>query len=429
MKTSWPRHLSRLKSSTGASEQGFTVSLGYPLLFHWSVLVTAGVLLLLAGFKHWVPLLIITAFLLVVAAIASLWSRQSFRKVSCRLSPVPDRAFPGENIDLDFELTNGKWLFVPWLEIEAELPYRLVKGQPKTSPLYAKERLRWTTAVSGRQRLNWKYTLECKYRGDYSLGPIRLRGGDIFGLFPKEIILSRFEKLLVYPRVVPLERLGLPLRELTGETVARWNIYEDVSQTMGTRDYRSGDPLKRIHWKASARYEQFQVRQYESTTSLNLLIILDVGSFSHEAEPDEEPVAWAVTTAASLAYEANRQKYPVGLIAGSVPGIQIPVRSGRAQLMAILEALARVQPKACPPLHQQLDEYRSRLPVGTTMVMISHSLSLPLFSLAHKLKREGHSPVLVSAGDKTPAQNIRGIPVVTIRSPGGITAGFGRAAL
>jgi uncharacterized protein (DUF58 family) len=418
-----------LKSNTGASEQGFTVSLGYPLLFHWLVLVTAGGLLLLAGFNHWLPLLIITAFLLVAAAIAFLWSRQSFRGVSCRLSLTLNRAFPEEKIDLDFELTNGKWLFMPWLEIEAELPYRLVKGQPKASPLYAKERLRWTTAVSGRQRLNWKYTLECKYRGDYTLGPLRLRCGDIFGLFPKEIILPRFEKLLVYPRVVPLERLGLPLRELTGEVVAQRNIYEDMSQTMGTRDYRSDDPLKRIHWKASARQEQFQVRQYESTTSLNLLIILDVNSFCHEPELGEEPFELAVTTAASLAYEANRQRYPVGLIAGSVPGMQIPVRSGRAQLMAILEALARVQPKACPPLHQQLDEYRSRLPMGTTMVMISHSPSPALTGLAHKLKREGHSPVLVSAGEKTSTQNIRGIPTVTVRSPGEITASFGRAAL
>lgn len=429
MKTSWPRHLSRLKSSTGSSEQGFTVSLGYPLLFHWLVLVTVGGLLLLAGFKHWVPLLIIAAFLLVAAAMAFLWSRQSFREVSCRLSPALSRAFPKEKIDLDFELTNGKWLFVPWLEIEAELPYRLVKGQPKTSPLYAKERLRWTTTLSGRQRLNWKYTLECKYRGDYSLGPLRLRCGDIFGLFPKEIILPRFEKLLVYPRVVPLERLGLPFRELTGETVARRNIYEDVSQTMGTRDYRSDDPLKRIHWKASARHERFQVREYDSTTSLNLLIILDVNSFCHEPELGEEPFELAVTTAASLAYEANRQRYPVGLIADSVSGIQTPVRSGRAQLMAILEALARVQPKACLPLHQQLDEYRSHLPVGTTMVMISHSLSPPLIGLAHKLKQEGHFPVLVGAGDWTPTQNIGGIPVVTMRSPIEITAGFGRAVL
>lgn len=429
MKTSWPRHLSRLKSSSGASEQGFTISLGYPLLFHWLVLVTAGGLLLLAGFKHWVPLLVIAAFLLVAAAMASLWSRQSLRAVSCRLSPALNRAFPDDKIDLNFELTNGKWLFVPWLEIEAELPYRLVKGQPKTSPLYAKERLRWTTAVSGGQRLNWKYTLECKYRGDYNLGPLRLRCGDIFGLFPKEIILPRFEKLLVYPRVVPLESLGLPLRELMGETIAYRNIYEDMSQTTGMRDYHSDDPMKRIHWKASARHERLQVRQYESTTSLNLLIILDVDSFYHESELDEEPFELAVTTAASLAYEVNRQRYPVGLIASSAPGMQIPVRSGRAQLMAILETLARVQPKACLPLHQQFDEYRSRLPVGTITVMISHSVSPALIGLAHKLKREGHSPVLVSVGERTPTQHIRGIPIVTVRSPGEITAGFGRAAL
>jgi len=418
-----------LKGSTASSEQGFTVSLGYPLLFHWSVLVMVGGLLLTAGFKQWVPLLVITAFLLVAAAIASLWSRQSFRGVSCRLSLASNRAFPEENIDLDFELTNGKWLFIPWLEIEATLPHRLVKGQPETLTLYGKERLRWTTAVSGRQRLSWKHTLKCECRGHYRLGPLRLRGGDILGLYPREIILPSFEELLVYPRVVPLERLGLPLRELTGETVARWNIYEDMSQTMGTREYRSDDPMKRIHWKASARQEQFQVRQYESTTSLNLLIILDVDSFSHESEPGEEPFELAVTTAASLAYEANRQKYPVGLIAGSVPGMQIPLRSGRAQLMAILEALARVQPKVCPPLHQQLDEYRSRLPMGTTMAVISYSLSPALTGLAHKLKRDGHSPILVSAGDKIPTKNIRGIPVVTVRLPMGITAGFGRVAL
>lgn len=429
MKTSWPIHLSRLKSSTDSYERGFTVSLGYPLLFHWLGLFTAVGLLLLASFMQWVPLLVITVFLLVVAAISSLWSSQSFKKVSCRLSLAHNRAFPDEKIDLDFELTNGKWLLVPWLEVEAELPYRLVKGPAITSPLYAKERLRWATAVSGRQRLNWKYTLECKYRGDYSLGPIRLRSGDIFGLFPKEIILPRLKKLLVYPRVVPLEKLGLPLKELTGETGTPRNIYEDLSRTMGTRDYHNDDPLKRIHWKASARHERLQVRQYESTTSLNLLIILDVDSFCQKPEPGEEPFELAVTTAASLAYEANRQTYPVGLTASSVPGIQLPVSSGRTQLMAILEALARIQPKSYGALHQHLDEYRRHLPVGTTIIMISYSLSPSLTGLARKLQQEGHSLVLVCTTEEVSPRNIRGIPIVTVRSPGEITTGFGRTAL
>ena len=63
------------------------------------------------------------------------------------------------------------------------------------------------------------------------------------------------------------------------------------------------------------------------------------------------------------------------------------------------------------------------------MVMISHSVSQELTGLAYKLKREGYSPVLVSAGERRQTQNIRGIPVVTVRSPGEITAGFGRAVL
>jgi uncharacterized protein (DUF58 family) len=400
------------------------VSLGYPLLFHWVVLFTVVGLLLLAGFMQWIPLLVITVFLLVVAAISSLWSSQSFKKVTCRLYSAHNRAFPDEKIDLDFELINGKWLFIPWLEVEAELPYRLVKGPSITLPLYAKERLRWTTTVSGKQRLNWKYTLDCKYRGDYYLGPLRLRSGDIFGLFPKEIVLPRLKKLLVYPRVVPLEKLGLPLKELTGEIETPWNIYEDISRTMGTRDYHNDDPLKRIHWKASARHEQFQVRQYESTTSLNLLIILDVDSFCQKTGLGEEPFELAVTTAASLAYEANNQRYPVGLIANSVPGIQLPVRSGRTQLMAILEALARIQPKAYGVLYQHFDEYRRNLPVGTTIIIISFSLSPSLTSLASKLQQGGHSLVLVCATQEVSPRTIRGIPIITVRSPGEITVGF-----
>lgn len=414
MRTSWQPYPSRSKSKT--SRQGITISLGYPILFHWLALAAVLGLLLFSAVQHIVPLLAITVFLLVLAMVSWLWSWRSLQQLSCQLTLSQNRVFPGEKMDLIFEVANSKWLFLPWLEIGVELPYRLVTGRVKTPSSYAKERLRWTTSISGGQRVRWRYHLECKSRGDYLLGPLRLRSGDIFGLFPKEMILPRFAQLLVYPLILPVEKLGLPLRELVGETGAPRSIYEDTSRTMGARDYQYDDPFKRIHWKASAHRIELQARQYESTTSLSLLLILDVYSFCQQQEENEELFELAVTTVASLAYEAYRETFLVGLIANSVPEIQIPTGSGRNQLLLLLETLARVQARSRLRLHEQLDKNKGNLPLGTTLVIVTSVLEPSLTSLVHKLQQDGHSLFLVSVGEKMSVHGLGDIPITSVQS-------------
>ncbi|MFH1169610.1 MAG: DUF58 domain-containing protein [Chloroflexota bacterium] len=414
MQISLPPHPSR-SSNPGAPGREVVYSTGYPLTLHWLALAAALGLLLLAAVQHIVPLLAMTSFLLVLAAASWFWSRQSLKRISCQLTLGQERAFFGEQIDLAFAATNAKRLFLPWLEIEAELPRRLASGSLKADSPYSKERLRWTTSISGGQQVRWKHRLECKARGDYQLGPVRLRSGDVFGLFPREMIPHLFEPLLVYPRIVPVDKLELPLSELTGETGIPRSIYEDATQTMGTREYQHNDPFKRIHWKASARRSQIQARQYESTTSLSLFLILDTGSFCGD-NADEEAFELAVTAAASLSYEACRQESPFGLMANSYPEIQLPVSSGRSQLFLILEALARVQPASKAPLGELMDRCRGNLPVGTTLVIISHGLSDTLARLLHRLRQDGYSMLLVSAGRPVPDTGLADIPAVSVLS-------------
>ncbi|MFC1972033.1 DUF58 domain-containing protein [Chloroflexota bacterium] len=207
-----------------------------------------------------------------------------------------------------------------WLETEIELPYRLVTGKSSLS-LYTWERLRWVTALAHEQVITWKHTVEAKARGDYRLGPLRLRSGDMFGLFPRELVLPHFQSLLVYPRILPLSKLNLPLRALLGEKATPRSIYEDISRVAGARDYHYDDSFKHIHWKASAAHNKLQTRQYESSTSLSLLLILDVHSFQQEGEEFE----YAVSTVASLAYEAERHGFAVGLVTNSEPEVTMPL--------------------------------------------------------------------------------------------------------
>jgi len=352
-------------------------------------------LLIFSAFKHMVPLLATTVFLLVLAILPRFWSRYALRSLSGRISTSHDRVFPGEKIELTFELSN-RGLPLPWLEIEMELPYRLATGKRSLSP-YTWERLRWVTAISRGQVITWKHTLEAKSRGDYRLGPLRLRSGDMFGLFPKELVLSHFQSLLVYPRIFPLSKLNLPLKALLGEKVGPRSIYEDTSRVAGARDYRYDDPLKRIHWKASAAHSKLQTRQYESSTSLSLLLILDVHSFPEENEEFEH----AVSTVASLAYEADRQGFAVGLIANSEPGVQIAIGSGQNQLMQILEALARITAKSRISLYEQMDRFRTILPMGATLVVVTRTTTPTLASLACQLEQDGHSLLWISIEQAT----------------------------
>lgn len=380
---------SRFLQKTRAADK-VIVSLGYPAIFHWIMLIVVLGVLIFAAFKHMVPLLATTVFLLVLPILSQFWSRYALRGLLGRISTSHDRAFPGEEVELTFELTN-KGLPLPWLEIEMELPYRLATGKRSISP-YTWERLRWVTTLSSRQVITWKHTLEAKARGNYRMGPLRLRSGDMFGLFPKELVLPDFESLLVYPRIFPLSKANLPLRALFGEKAAPRSIYEDVSRVAGARDYRYDDSFKHIHWKASAAHNKLQTRQYESSTSLSLLLILDMHSFPEEDEEFER----AVSTVASLAYEAHQQGFAVGLITNSEPEVQIPIGSGRNQLMQILETLARITARSRLSLYEQMDRFRTVLPMGATLVVVTGTKTPALTSLASQLEQDGYSLLWIS---------------------------------
>ncbi len=392
MKISFLPSLSRWKSR---APNKVIVSLGYPAIFHWTILAVLLGVLIFSAFKQMVPLLAATSFLLILPFLSRFWSRYALRSLSVAVSTSHGRAFPGEKVELTFELIN-KWLPLPWLEVEMELPYRLVTGKRSLSP-YTRTRLRWVTALLPGQVITWKHTLEAKTRGDYRLGLPRLRSGDMFGLFPKELVLTHFESLLVYPQIFPLSKLNLPLRALFGEKAGPRSIYEDVSRVAGSRDYRYDDSFKHIHWKASAAHSKLQTRQYESSTSLSLLLILDVHSFPEEDEEFER----AVSTVASLAYEAHRRGFAVGLITNSEPQVQIAIGSGQNQLLQILEALARITAKSRIPLYEQMGEFRTILPMGATLVVVTRTTTPTLASLARQLEQDGHSLLWVSIEQTT----------------------------
>ncbi len=364
-------------------------------------------------------LVAVAALLLLAAGVAWLWNRYSLTGVSYERVLNEHRVFPGEQVTMTVRVANRKLLPLAWLEVIDEFPSRLPLLKGKATPSAKALVVNLTHLVSLRwyERVSWRYEFQAAARGYYPFGPFSLRSGDAFGFFENQQAREDVEHLIVYPRLVPLQSLGLPVKQPFGEVRSQERIFEDVSRTVGVRDWQQGDEQRRIHWKATARRQALQVRVFEPTATLNVAIFLNVATFA-EMWQGTDPILLekAITVAASLTNFAVENRYLVGLYANtSLPNsdqpIRIPPSRNPEQLTLILEALAKVLPFPIAPLENLLAAESGRLPWGATLVIVSAVLSEGLLSTLLKLRDAGQRVTVAALSDTITAENLGGIRV------------------
>jgi len=354
----------------------------------------------------------LAACILTVIPVAWWWKQLSLRHIEYERRFDKRCAFPGETFEMTVRIANHKLLPLTWLEVSDEVPMvmPLVRGAlipshiPQIGMLNSVLSLRWYERVSRR------YELKCTTRGIYMLGPVHLKSGDVFTLFKTQESRKDRDRLVVYPRVWPLEELGLPSKEPFGERKAHRRLLEDPLRAAGIRDYHPEDSLRHIHWKATAHRGELQVRVFEPTTTLNLVILLNVTTFEHHWQGViPELLERAISVAGSIATWAVGQKYKVGLVAnGSMPRSDQPIRvpPGRSpgQLAAILEALAAVTSFATSSIQELLRRESPRLPWGAILVVVTAIVTDRLATTILRLRDAGRRMVLVSLADEPPPQ-------------------------
>lgn len=355
-------------------------------------------------------LLVAPLLFLTVLGVARVWERNVFRSITYRRVLSPRRAFIGETIELAVELDNRKLLPVGWLCLSEILPggLRLVKSQllsearTQANELYDVFAMRWY------ERVRKRYTVRCTQRGYFRLGPARFTSGDMFGIFKTQAIDRHHDWLIVYPKVYPLEALGLPMTDPFGDFEAQQRIFEDPLHVIGVRDYQHGDTFRRIHWKASARRQNLQSKVYESTASHNLVFFLNIAIFDQPWKgtiPDVLERLISVT--ASLANYAIEQRYAAGVVVNSgVPNseqnIKVPPGRSPQQLTRILEALAAVTPVANASIERLITAESPKLPQGATLVLVTAMVSEPLAATLLHLSQAGRRVVLITLADSLP---------------------------
>jgi uncharacterized protein (DUF58 family) len=365
-------------------------------------------LLLLVTLAVRVPALyLLDALVLLMMGASALWGRYCLSAVTYARQFGATRLFCGEETDLWIELVNAKPLPLPWLNITDEVareaaihgPASGLELQPSSDP--QRRLLVNTLSVRWYERVRRHYRVRFNQRGLFDFGPVVLSSGDLFGFRTRYLDLALRERLIVYPKIVPLTHLPLPAARPLGDYALRRRVTADPLRLAGTRDYQPGDNPRHLHWKATARRGILQTKLFDPSAAHQVLIFLNTHTLDYAfAGVVADYLETGIVVAASLANAALDARYPVGLFTNgasreSQRRVRLPASRHTAQLIHILEVLAQLSPLAFQSFEDVVRLESASLPYGATLLIITAVVTAGLLSALLDARAQGHPVVLI----------------------------------
>lgn len=237
---------------------------------------------------------------LAVPLLSSVVVHRSRVLIANRRRVEPEHASSGDDVLVHLTITNRSRLGSGALMLEDQLP----------SSLPGKARF-VLDSLASRESRTVTYRLNNLSRGRYRTGPLQVRLTDPFHLIDLRRGFTATTDFVVRPVVEPLPALSPPLAHDLGDNAGSASIGTHGADDASTREYRTGDPLRKIHWRSTARMGALMVRQEERPWQGRATVVLDLresahvsrlpsGGTSDRDERDRSSLEWAISAAASI---------------------------------------------------------------------------------------------------------------------------------
>jgi len=211
-------------------------------------------------------------------------------------------------------------------------------------------------------------------RGRFVVPGLGVAGTDPLGLLAtRHAARQPFQAVLAYPRFFQLDALPLPAkRRYQPGGIPLASSLGDSSEFVGTREYRDGDPVRRIHWRSWARRGGPVVKEYQEEYFSRVALVLDTFLPRRPRAAERTRFEAAVSVLASVAGYFSRTEDVVDIFAAGPDIYEVSTGRSLAYLENVLEVLACLEPCHAPPfarLEPRLDERMSRLTSVVAVVL------------------------------------------------------------
>ncbi|MBQ7337482.1 MAG: DUF58 domain-containing protein [Clostridia bacterium] len=321
-----------------------------------------------------------------------------------------DGIYEGETVEMIETIRNRGFFPLLFVDVESYLyPCFEIEeygtGKTTTMPVLI-SRFQLLPYVQIRRR----HRLRCTARGYYQLQTASIydRGGAVPLQSPAE--------LYVYPKVIPMSLSRLAVGRLQGEYTSMRPLYSDPFSLSGIRDYRFGDTVSQINFKASARVpisgssaSPLKVNNRDFCASRRLMVYMDFHLPIGTVMNHEEYTARAergLSYSSALIRDAVYAGYAVGfaanckLLDGSL-SLRFPKDSSEAHMMEIMRAMAALLPQDGASFNSLLEYDITEGMSDTEIVIFCYVMSEDTLTRVAALEQMGNSVkvVLLTAED------------------------------
>lgn len=278
-----------------------------------------------------------------------------------------ERVFENDEVNIKLEIKN-KGRKISFLEIYDTLSKKveIIKGSN-----YA------ALTLNKNEKITLEYTVLCKLRGFFPVGPVKVRTKDFFELFYNQESIDSKNHIMALPRLEEIRNVPLKSRANLFPGAIHARQAGIGTEFYGLRKYFPGDSFKHINWKSLARFNDLMVNEFSMESTTDVIIIVDSREIESMGTLQNNPLEYSIKAAGALASFFLNRRDRVGLIAyGKNKGnlTWVYPESGKKQLHKILENLVEIEAYGDYSFNSMINEAFTRMIPKKSLVFFISSL-------------------------------------------------------
>ena len=219
------------------------------------------------------------------------------------------------------------------------------------------------------------YSLVPNARGSFEFAGCVLRLRSPLGFWRQKRVVPARQGLRVLPNFAPLARLALVGAEQASRVVGAHirRRRGEGTEFQQLREYREGDALRQIDWKASRRALKLISREYQVERNQQVMLLLDTGRRMLARDGALAHFDHVLNAALMVAYIALRRGDGVGMLAIGGTTRFVPPRRGMGAVNALLNAVYDLQ--ASPVATDYLEaatQFAARQPRRSLVMLVTN---------------------------------------------------------
>ncbi|MBU1998816.1 MAG: DUF58 domain-containing protein [Candidatus Omnitrophica bacterium] len=215
------------------------------------------------------------------------------------------------------------------------------------------------------------YNCICPLRGKYRIGPMCIYFFDPLGLFFIKKTFNIYSEVHVYPKAFNILKFpSLSKGILPWFGIETTRISGDDDDFFGVREYKPGDPIKRIHWALSAKKNSLIVKQYQRQSFYRVTILFNLSNENNFGYGKESVAEYMIKIVASIAKYLLTRDVSVEVIAHAEEIVHLPFNRGMDHLEDIFRFLSIARPESKIGLGEVFESFSHRISDDSTLLTV-----------------------------------------------------------